>query len=225
MRRLFIILVNSIVFAAVLILLELGARIYSKTPILNAKTSSSPAISLAFMPYLMTGQVPNNHYVLWLDAIRNRNVNVDVTTNNAGFPTSREFNIASPYVKRANEKTVLLTGGSTAFGVGATSNANITDQKLEHFLNAAQTDVHYTLVNLAQGGWIAEQEAIALDLWGRLFQPDWIITLDGVNDFDRRLRDVAGNRQPGVLPGNRCAGDRLSRFATASRILSRILGK
>jgi hypothetical protein len=32
------------------------------------------------------------------------------------------------------------------------------------------------------GGWIAQQQSIALDYWGRLYSPDWIVSLDGAND-------------------------------------------
>jgi len=183
-RRALLVLINIGVGVAILVAIEIGFRLYHATAIFAAASTAEVAkpITFQFWPYVMTGQVAGTHYNVWWDEIRHRMVTVDVATNNAGFPDSEDFDIAKPHAKSENEKIVLFTGGSTAFGVGATSNATITHQKLSKFLNAAQSDVHYKVVNLAMGGWIAQQEAISLDLWGRLFNPDWIITLDGVND-------------------------------------------
>ncbi len=179
-----VLLINFVVLVSVLLAVEGGFQLYlvasgqSKSPDMDV----SGHIAFQFYPYLMTGQVRNFHYRKWIDTVRDRTLVVDVATNNAGFPDAQEFDISKPYPKKPGEKVVVFTGGSTAFGVGATSNSNITHEKLAQLLNAAQSDLHYTVVNLAQGGWIAQQEDIALDIWGRLFNPDWVITLDGVND-------------------------------------------
>jgi hypothetical protein len=182
MRRLVVVVaVNIAVLVVLLFVVELGGRIYAhRQP--EQTESKKTVLRFAFYPYLMTGQEPNAHYRSWYDTIRKRTLAVDLSTNNYGYPDEQDFNLTVPYRKRPGEKTVLLTGGSTAFGLGATANAHLINEDLERLLNAAQSDVHYTVINVAQGGWIAEQEAISLDLWGRIFDPDWILTLDGAND-------------------------------------------
>jgi hypothetical protein len=63
-------------------------------------------------------------------------------------------------------------------------------------LNAAQDAVHYTVISLAMRGWIAQQEAVALDLWGRLYDPDWIISMDGFDDAVAGCRFSQGTGNP-----------------------------
>jgi hypothetical protein len=181
MRGFITVLVNIVVLVALFLVVELGGRIYARWHPERGERNNS-AIRFEFYPYLMTGQAPHAHYTRWYDEIHKRMFPVDLTTNNFGYPDEQDFNLTVPYRKRPGEKTVLLAGSSAAFGLGATSNAHLIHEELERLLNAAQSDVHYTVINLAQGGWIAEQEAIALDLWGRIFDPDWIVTLDGAND-------------------------------------------
>jgi hypothetical protein len=181
MRGFVTVLVNIVVLVALFSVVELGGRIYAHWHPERADPNNS-AVRFAFYPYLMTGQAPHAHFDSWHDTIHKRTLAVDLTTNNYGYPDEQDFNLTVPYRKRPGEKIVLLTGSSAAFGLGATSNAHLIHEDLERLLNAAQSDVHYTVINLAQGGWIAEQEAISLDLWGRIFDPDWILTFDGVND-------------------------------------------
>lgn len=181
-RRSFVVLVNIIFFLVLLMAIELSFRLYYFISGRTGLPASSGIIQLQFIPYGMTGSIPYSRSRLWTDVLHNRTLSADVATNNAGFSNIEDFDIAKPYTKKTNEKVVLFAGGSTAFGVGATSNSTITHMMLEKFLNSAQSDVHYTVINLAQGGWIAQQETIALDIWGRLFNPDWVITLDGAND-------------------------------------------
>jgi hypothetical protein len=178
-----VLIVNVAVLAFVLSGIEISSRLYlaSAGQPRSVDVDVSGSIAFQFYPYWMTGQARNFHYRKWIDA-RHRTFDVDVATNNFGFPDAQDFDISQPYAKKSGEKIVLLTGGSTAFGVGATSNSNITHEKLAQLLNATQSDFHYTVINLAQGGWIAQQEDVSLDIWGRIFNPDWIITLDGVND-------------------------------------------
>jgi hypothetical protein len=183
-RRFAVLLINIVVLLVVLIAVEVGFRVYANvSERAGASAMAGPDnVTFQFYPYVMTGQVRNAHYHEWYDSLRRKSVPADVTTNNVGFPDRQNFSISKPYAKQPNEKVVLFTGGSTAFGIGASTNAAITHEVLQRLLNAAQSDVHYTVINLAQGGWIAQQDVIALDIWGRLFQPDWVIVLDGAND-------------------------------------------
>ena len=53
---------------------------------------------------------------------------------------------------------------------------------MEHKLNASQNRYRYKVVNLAMGSWIAYQEFLALSMWGRNFEADWVVVMDGTND-------------------------------------------
>ena len=45
----------------------------------------------------------------------------NVTANNRGFNDRRDFDYTTSYQKADNERVVLFTGGSTAWGVGSSS--------------------------------------------------------------------------------------------------------
>jgi hypothetical protein len=49
-------------------------------------------------------------------------------------------------------------------------------------LNEGQSKYHYTVLNLAMGGWVSVQQFIALSMYGRNLQPDWLVAMDGTND-------------------------------------------
>ena len=89
---------------------------------------------------------------------------------------------ASPYKKAANEKVVLFTGGSAAWGVGATATDRTVAGRMQYYLNTLQSGERYTVINLAMGSWIAFQQFIGLQLWGSQFDPDWVVSMDGFND-------------------------------------------
>lgn len=74
----------------------------------------------------------------------------------------------------------LLLGGSTAAGFSP----DILEAALASRLPGRRVEV----LNLAHGGHNARQEAIILALWGTRLAPSLIITLDGTNDLEHRLR-------------------------------------
>lgn len=80
---------------------------------------------------------------------------------------------------------VLLLGGSTAEG--------FSPEILEGALASRLPGRRVEVLNLAHGGHNARQEAIILTLWGTQLAPSLIVTLDGSNDLEHRLRvDRAG---------------------------------
>src|SRR5262249_8924167 len=105
-----------------------------------------------------------------------------IANNRLGFSASEEFEIARQRPKMADERVVIFTGGSAAWGVGATSGAATVAGRLQALLNENQSTYRYTGLNLAMGGWVSFQQYIALALYGRNLQPDWVISMDGTND-------------------------------------------
>lgn len=78
------------------------------------------------------------------------------------------------YPEKNDQYRVLVLGGSTA--------AQVPDSMLERQLEAVSSkDIE--IINLAQPGYIVNQERIALLLYGIRLAPDMILTLDGANDF------------------------------------------
>ena len=175
---LMIILVNVAVLAGILVVIEFGFRYFYNAAPAKADQYS---IWLDFQPYVMTSN-PETRYSKWWNEFSKSFVDADVSSNNYGFTTRSNFHLTKSYQKAANERVVLFTGGSTAWGLGASHNSKIIHEKTAEILNRAQKEIKYTVINLAMGGWIAQQEDIAVDMWGRLYDPDWIITMDGAND-------------------------------------------
>ena len=119
----------------------------------------------------------------WYDQYRHSPIPAQNFFNNKeGFAMSEELSFSTVRPKAANEKVVVLTGGSAMWGVGATSGTTTIASQLELKLNSAQTGVKYKVFNLAMGGWQSFQQFIALSMYGGNLQPDWIITMDGYND-------------------------------------------
>jgi hypothetical protein len=105
-----------------------------------------------------------------------------VRTNSLGYNDPHEFIVGRPNKKAANEKVVLFTGGSAAWGLGATATDRTVAGRMQYHLNTLQNGERYTVINLAMGSWIAFQQFIGLQYWGTQFDPDWIVSMDGFND-------------------------------------------
>ena len=88
-------------------------------------------------------------------------------------------------VPRDGVPTVLLVGGSTAEGFAP------------EILEAALRQVFHRpvrVVNGAFGGYEARQEAVVASIWGPSLRPSAIVSLDGQNDLEHRLRVPAPGR-------------------------------
>lgn len=80
---------------------------------------------------------------------------------------------------------IFLTGGSTAFGVGAPSDAETIPGFLEGFLNAElapRTGLRYEVVNAANPAWLSTHERILIENRLSELEPDLVISFTGVND-------------------------------------------
>jgi lysophospholipase L1-like esterase len=175
-RRFKLILVNLCVFLALLAALETYYRIFRPREDLLTN-----ALWQSFHSYVMFLAAPGE-YKSWTNRNTGQQYPARIRTNALGFNDAHEFDYAVPYAKAPNEKTVLFTGGSAAWGIGATSTQATVAGRMEHHLNSMQGRTKYTVVNLAMGGWIAYQQFLGLQLWGESFRPDWVVVMDGFND-------------------------------------------
>lgn len=193
-----LILINLLVFTILCCFIELGFRL-SISYKMPSKQEDNP-IDLKFLPYVMFGGPPNHIFSVWVNKYTKETIKSVIKTNSLGIPNDMDFGFNTSYHKQENEKTVLFTGGSAAWGVGASSNSTTITGRLASLLNRAQSKNKYTVINLAMGGWIARQQAIALDLWGRQFEPDWIVVMDGTNDAAVGCGFSAGTANPLYFP-------------------------
>jgi hypothetical protein len=174
-----VIAINLIVLFAMLGATEGYYRIWH-----NEQASEFPdrnGLWQKFHSYTMTMVAPGR-YRTFLNTFTNVPYAADVTTNSLGFNDRHEFDYTKAYKKAPNERVVLFTSGSAGWGLGSTSNESTVPGRMQHYLNIMQSDVKYTVINLAMGSWIAFQEFLALELWGEAFDPDWIVVMDGFND-------------------------------------------
>ena len=135
----------------------------------------------SFQPYVMVTTAPGE-YRQFFNTFTNETYRSTVRTNSLGYNDSHEFVVGRSYKKAANEKVVLFTGGSAAWGVGATATDRTAAGRMQYYLNSLQSGERYTVINLAMGSWIAFQQFIGLQLWGPEFDPDWVVSMDGFND-------------------------------------------
>ena len=114
----------------------------------------------------------------------------DLHINILGFRDERQTYITKP------ERTVriFITGGSTAWGVGASSQRNTVAYLLEKILNerASATGYRYEVINAAFPGWSTTQEKLLLEQRLVNMHPDVVIMLSGNNDVHWSLlgRDI-----------------------------------
>src|SRR5262245_55556386 len=176
MKTVRLVAVNALVFLALLAGLELFFR--AKGSSATAAIEQPNGMQLRTLPYTMFANAPHSHYSTWHNMLTGQAVKADINANNEGFNDPRDFDWRKPYTKAANEKVVLFTGGSSAWGIGSTSFATTAAGALQAELDRAQSKVKYTVINLAMGSWIAYQQFIGLEMWGTQFDPDWVIIMD-----------------------------------------------
>jgi hypothetical protein len=135
----------------------------------------------SFQPYVMITTAPGD-YSRFSNTYTKQTYRSTVRTNSLGYNDTHEFSLTRPYQKAADEKVVLFTGGSAAWGVGAIATDRTVAGRMQYYLNTLQSRERYTVINLAMGSWIAFQQFIGLQLWGPEFDPDWVVSMDGFND-------------------------------------------
>jgi hypothetical protein len=174
-----IILINALVFLALLASVEIYYRSKSGSPVV---TKVANGMGLLIQPYVVFSNPPHNDYTLWTNIFTGQNTKANVRSNNQGYNDPREFDWTKPYKKAPNEKVVLTVGGSTMWGVGSSTWDNTIAGSLQKTLNEGQSETKYTVINLGMGSWIAYQQFIGLEMWGSTFKPDWVVIMDGHND-------------------------------------------
>ena len=182
-QTLLVVTVNIGAVVALLGGIELYFRVMVPEPQVYREGGPQPGQYFRFAPYLQTvNEGPLDTHGLWIDKINDKKIPFYVKSNNLGFRVPFDFNFSTHYRKAPNEKVVLIFGGSAVYGFGNTSNETTVAGRIQKFLNATQNKIKYTVFNMGNGGWVAYQEFVALDLYGLNLEPDWVIVMDGRND-------------------------------------------
>ena len=147
----------------VLIVLLGGIEFYFRHWVHEQSNNLPNGLWQKFQPYVMITTAPGD-YPKFFNTFTNENYRSTVRTNSSGYNDPHEFSLSSPYKKAADEKVVLFTGGSAAWGVGATATDRTVAGRMQYYLNTLQSGQRYTVINLAMGSWIAFQQFIGLQL-------------------------------------------------------------
>lgn len=99
----------------------------------------------------------------------------------------QQFRRAAPVVvpRPARTVRVFVTGGSTAFGVGAPGDDQTIPGFLEELLRSEltpRTGLDYDVVNAANPSWTSTHERILIENRLSELEPDLVVSLTGVND-------------------------------------------
>ncbi len=174
----FIFIANCAVLAFGLVAVEVGFRLSGD----SGSTAGPTAQWLRFAPFMMFTNPPVSGGYQWNDSIHNQIIRSKIVNNQLGFAMPEEVDFSKLRPKAENERVVIFTGGSAAWGVGATSNETNIAGRMQAILNEGQSKYRYTVLNLAMSGWVSVQQLIALSMYGRNLQPDWLVAMDGTND-------------------------------------------
>jgi hypothetical protein len=171
-------LVNVVVFLVLVGLAEVGFGLLYDQPNVHSYHHWQ-----RFRPFVMFANphVPSGRFN-FKDHYANKVIPSIIPNNTEGFAMAEEVSLSKRRGKGVTERVVVLTGGSAAWGVGASSYESSIAGKLESLLDAAQDRYDYTVLNLAMGGWTAFQQYIALAQWGKNLDPDWLVVMDATND-------------------------------------------
>jgi len=198
---LFVIAINLLVFLGLLAAIEIGFRTVEKTHISHLKNAGQALrfFWTMYRPFVMFVVTPLKHYEfanLYARGAQSKKFDAEFKLNSDGFVIDHELDFSKPYPKGKNERFVLFTGGSAAWGVGATNNNTNVAGRMEYYLNRKQSTYKYRVLNFGNGGWMSFQEFVALAYWGRSYAADWVITMDGVNDGTLVCGEANGAGRP-----------------------------
>jgi hypothetical protein len=198
--RLFVIAINLLVFVGLLVTAELVYRAVATSKRIASNNEDNPLrfFWTMYRPFVMftATSLQNRLFVNVYKQGKESKFVGKFILNSDGFVMNHELDFSKAYPKAANERFILFTGGSAAWGVGATSDHNTVPARMEYYLNRYQSKYNYRVFNFAMGSWISFQEFVGLAYWGRSYDPDWVVTMDGVNDGTLVCGEAKGAGKP-----------------------------
>jgi hypothetical protein len=163
-----------------LLIMELMAFAYLKLGT-NKGTYRARAGQIAnpYHPYLGYVHAPNHVY----DTSKAKLANVSrITTDENGHSVTPAFSYPKPDI------TIVVTGGSTIFGVGSTDNTSTVPSILERLINQ-RLNKRAEVLNLAMRGFQSFQEMVLLDQFFAENHADIVLAISGRNDANQAIED------------------------------------
>lgn len=182
LRYFIILIVNVTIFIVAIGIIEIYFR-YDDSPKKKFTNAIFAQVPFPYMMFVNGGPIKKESPIVWRDIFRKKNINATHRRNNIGFRTDEDFDFVKVHKKKDNERIVLVTGGSAVHGVGATSNETLLSAVMEEILNSKQDRFTYRVINMGMGAWISYQQYLALGMWGKWYDPDWMVVMDGWNDI------------------------------------------
>ena len=124
-----------------------------------------------FHPYLGYVQAPNFSYTI----TKGSSEEMTIVTDENGYSITPSFAHASPDI------TIIVTGGSTIFGVGSSDNSTTVPSILERLINE-RLNIRAEVVNLALRGGQSFQEMLLVDRFFAENQANLVLAVSGRND-------------------------------------------
>lgn len=163
-----------------LVIMELMAFAY-----LQLMTNKGPyrdsvgQVTNPYHPYLGYVHAPNQIY----DTSKAKLANVSrITTDENGHSVTPAFSYPDPDI------TIVVTGGSTLFGVGSTDNTSTVPSILERLINQ-RLNMRAEVLNLATRGFQSFQEMVLLDQFFAENHADVVLAISGRNDANQAIED------------------------------------
>lgn len=163
-----------------LVIMELLSFTY-----LKLKTNKGPyrdsvgQVANPYHPYLGYVHAPNKTF----DTSKARIARVSrITTDENGYSVTPAFSYPNPDI------TIVVTGGSTIFGVGSTDNTSTVSSILERLINQ-RLNLRAEVLNLAMRGFQSFQEMVLLDRFFAENRADFVLAISGRNDANQAFED------------------------------------
>jgi len=184
-RAAVVIAINGLVLVCLLLTTEVFARLFLANfdPERAINTQYGNPFWFQFQPFLMFSMDRDVNITFKNARLPGDQELGTLKTNNMGFRMEEPVKFDKLRKKQPGERVVLFTGGSTAWGAGATANEKTIPARLEQILNKSQKKYRYVVFSFSSGGWIAMQSVLALIIYGPNFDPDWVVSMDGNNDI------------------------------------------
>jgi hypothetical protein len=151
-----------------------------------------------YRPYIVNN--PYHPYLGWIHA-----PNITINARNCGGPTSRlktdaeGYSVTPHHSFKDPDIRIVITGGSTIFGVGSTTGASTVPSLVERML-VEEMNLKAEVHNIAVRGYQSFQEMLALLRFSTEHQFDLVVALSGRNDA--YYGALEQNIQSALLPGN-----------------------
>ena len=133
-----------------------------------------------YHPYLGYVHTPNFTFNITKRAISNK---MSIQTDENGYSITPAFSYKDPDI------TIIVTGGSTIFGVGSSDNSTTVPSIIERIINQ-RLDLRAEVVNMAMRGANSFQEMLLVNRYLAENRADLILSISGVNDVSSDLTTV-----------------------------------